>query len=546
MLGLGESVTYWEMTERQFVMESGEGPLKPAGRRKRGSKALEECSQPIDSSSSSAQASQDATSEFGGAAIHPVTGKEYYFCAKCGKEYGSDNGRSIWKRHIAEKHGVPLSSQPHKSRWDRSELFFLAERLWLFFYIECLLWDAPANAAITAQSEAERRARTLESKRKWAAKNRQRKKAAKADSAKSRAPTSSNASEPVTPEHQSSSSTSDQIMPEVDLTHTSKQKQIQDDDHFFSCKATRGPPPVVPSRRTGLPIMTPQWQRNTRPTPSYNNFDFSPPKEAKVDQRHLPSEANKSPSPPLPASRQQGMPQKDNSESAAYSLLGLRSSSPVSHYVHPEFDHNLPSSPPSSPPAKKRSRSSSYQRESSNITMPPPSAPDTAKHEGLESPARLESLPPLSQQKRKRSMNMLHGAQDAPSEMSDSEVSAEMSLHSASTSSSHPLSTPHQSFMSMRSANSIRSSGPNRLLADAFPMSSIFKSRTNVRSGGPSIVDPERSIGRRSAGAGDFSFHMSSPMSTHLSKSLGLVPDEAYYAPQDDQSEPWPQLHYHQ
>ncbi|GAA6061881.1 hypothetical protein JCM10212_000522 [Sporobolomyces blumeae] len=67
-------------------------------------------------------------------------------CPNCDKVYKGKHARSIWRRHLQDKHGIPLSQQPRRTRWD--------------------------NDANRPKSEEERRARTLDSKRKWARKNR--------------------------------------------------------------------------------------------------------------------------------------------------------------------------------------------------------------------------------------------------------------------------------------------------------------------------------------------------------------------------------------
>ncbi|GAA5872085.1 hypothetical protein JCM1840_006315 [Sporobolomyces johnsonii] len=67
-------------------------------------------------------------------------------CPQCDKVYKGKHARSIWRRHLQDKHGIPLSQQPRRTRWD--------------------------NDANRPKSEEERRARTLDSKRKWARKNR--------------------------------------------------------------------------------------------------------------------------------------------------------------------------------------------------------------------------------------------------------------------------------------------------------------------------------------------------------------------------------------
>ncbi|BGP31493.1 hypothetical protein JCM10296v2_003258 [Rhodotorula toruloides] len=67
-------------------------------------------------------------------------------CPHCDKKYRGKHARSIWRRHLQDKHGIPLSAQPRRTRWD--------------------------NDANRPKSEEEKRARTLDSKRRWARKHR--------------------------------------------------------------------------------------------------------------------------------------------------------------------------------------------------------------------------------------------------------------------------------------------------------------------------------------------------------------------------------------
>ncbi|SPO20431.1 uncharacterized protein UTRI_00830_B [Ustilago trichophora] len=76
-------------------------------------------------------------------------------CTYCDKVYTGKHARSIWRRHLQDKHNIPLSAQPRRTRWDGDV-------------------NRPKNAE-------ERRARMLESKRRWARKKRlQEKQAAQA------------------------------------------------------------------------------------------------------------------------------------------------------------------------------------------------------------------------------------------------------------------------------------------------------------------------------------------------------------------------------
>ncbi|KAK4052531.1 hypothetical protein OIO90_004298 [Microbotryomycetes sp. JL221] len=76
-------------------------------------------------------------------------------CAHCDKVYQGKHARSIWRRHLQDKHGIPLSQQPRRTRWDN---------------------DAGKK------TEEERHTRLLDSKRQWARKSRAAKRADKSAS----------------------------------------------------------------------------------------------------------------------------------------------------------------------------------------------------------------------------------------------------------------------------------------------------------------------------------------------------------------------------
>ena len=46
---------------------------------------------------------------------------EQYTCRCCRKTYTGKNARSVARRHLQDKHGVPLQLQERRSRWDKSE-----------------------------------------------------------------------------------------------------------------------------------------------------------------------------------------------------------------------------------------------------------------------------------------------------------------------------------------------------------------------------------------------------------------------------------------
>ncbi|WVR06158.1 hypothetical protein IAU60_003188 [Kwoniella sp. DSM 27419] len=71
---------------------------------------------------------------------------EMYTCRVCSKTYDGKNARSVARRHLQDKHGVPLAVQKRRSRWDLE----------------------PGRP----KSKQETRARELKAKRNWATKNR--------------------------------------------------------------------------------------------------------------------------------------------------------------------------------------------------------------------------------------------------------------------------------------------------------------------------------------------------------------------------------------
>lgn len=49
-----------------------------------------------------------------------------YDCEYCEKTYQGKHARSIWRRHLSDKHKIPLATQPRRTRWDNG-----AWRCWL-------------------------------------------------------------------------------------------------------------------------------------------------------------------------------------------------------------------------------------------------------------------------------------------------------------------------------------------------------------------------------------------------------------------------------
>jgi hypothetical protein len=46
---------------------------------------------------------------------------EMYTCRACRKTYDGKNARSVARRHLQDKHGIPLSQQARRTRWDGGE-----------------------------------------------------------------------------------------------------------------------------------------------------------------------------------------------------------------------------------------------------------------------------------------------------------------------------------------------------------------------------------------------------------------------------------------
>jgi len=90
--------------------------------------------------------------------------------------YKGKHARSIWRRHLCDKHGIPLSDQPRRTRWDKSEslLVLLISRWeeWRADQLGWVVWFGFGVDEGRPKTDEERRERSLESKRKWASKKR--------------------------------------------------------------------------------------------------------------------------------------------------------------------------------------------------------------------------------------------------------------------------------------------------------------------------------------------------------------------------------------
>jgi hypothetical protein len=50
--------------------------------------------------------------------VDVLTGEVMFPCPHCAKQYKGKHARSIWRRHLQDKHSIPLAVQPRKTRWD--------------------------------------------------------------------------------------------------------------------------------------------------------------------------------------------------------------------------------------------------------------------------------------------------------------------------------------------------------------------------------------------------------------------------------------------
>lgn len=83
-----------------------------------------------------AEALRSAIASVSDIEAHPYRddkGEEIWPCPFCDKEYGGKHGRSIWRRHLCNKHDIPLNVQPRRTRWDNGKTgpasVFIAARL---------------------------------------------------------------------------------------------------------------------------------------------------------------------------------------------------------------------------------------------------------------------------------------------------------------------------------------------------------------------------------------------------------------------------------
>jgi hypothetical protein len=59
---------------------------------------------------------------------------EMYTCRACRKTYDGKNARSVARRHLQDKHGIPLSQQARRTRWDIGE-----------FSLDLVVWSVLIN-----------------------------------------------------------------------------------------------------------------------------------------------------------------------------------------------------------------------------------------------------------------------------------------------------------------------------------------------------------------------------------------------------------------
>lgn len=86
---------------------------------------------------------------------------EMYTCRVCAKTYDGKNARSVARRHLQDKHNVPLALQERRTRWDGGESVVSEVTVCGEVADGVSEVDRPKN-------EAEVRDRNLRSKRDWA------------------------------------------------------------------------------------------------------------------------------------------------------------------------------------------------------------------------------------------------------------------------------------------------------------------------------------------------------------------------------------------
>ena len=91
-------------------------PMPPAGRKKKATKA----------SKASKAVIPDDVADLADLQPQPYedesTGELTFPCPFCNKQYTGKHARSIWRRHLQDKHQIPLAAQPRKTRWDNGAL----------------------------------------------------------------------------------------------------------------------------------------------------------------------------------------------------------------------------------------------------------------------------------------------------------------------------------------------------------------------------------------------------------------------------------------
>ncbi|WFD42630.1 hypothetical protein MPSI1_001276 [Malassezia psittaci] len=169
-----------------------------------------------------------------------------FVCPHCEKRYVGKHARSIWRRHLQDKHAIPLSVQPRRTRWDRDA-------------------NRPRNAE-------ERRERMLESKRRWARKKREQER--RVASGGSRAESKNTGTETPVPEDIRTASPTPEIAPTPKRTALAPRDANvpTQQKNFTKSPAVKLVSPLPLSRST------PMRDWNTHSTPHQGEAAYEPSK----------------------------------------------------------------------------------------------------------------------------------------------------------------------------------------------------------------------------------------------------------------------------
>ncbi|KAG9095061.1 hypothetical protein FRC06_010156 [Ceratobasidium sp. 370] len=109
--------------------------------------------------------------------LEPGAGHERIRCLLCKCGYAGPNGRSMWRRHVSQKHVILLAGKRGTVAKKKDGNTAVAQRMWFYFYPDvdwALMWVrlGAADEAAVMNSYIEKRERTLASKKRYASKKR--------------------------------------------------------------------------------------------------------------------------------------------------------------------------------------------------------------------------------------------------------------------------------------------------------------------------------------------------------------------------------------